>query len=54
MKSIKFLTSVFLLGIFVFLSLCCASSSTVTTPAGKDDAHVPIENINANLENIKS
>lgn len=56
MKSIKVITSVVLLGVFVLLSLCCASSSTAThpTPTGKDAAEMPIENVNVNIDNAKS
>ncbi|MBQ8273507.1 MAG: hypothetical protein IJZ11_03115 [Bacteroidaceae bacterium] len=54
MKSIKVFSSVLLLGVFVLLSLCCASSSTATAPTGKDAAEMPIENVNVNIDNVKS
>lgn len=56
MKSIKVFSSVLLLGVFVLLSLCCASNSAVTAPNpnDKDAAEMPIENVNVNIDNVKS
>lgn len=55
MEKVKLFMSVLLLGFFVFLSLCCATSDVVGTPtySEKDAAEMHFENSPNDIEPLK-
>ncbi len=58
MEKVKLFMSALLLGFFVFLSLCCATSDVLGTPTGtygseKDAAEMHFENSPNDIEPLK-